>query len=157
YLKDHRVGEAIWLPAAALLEMALEAARKVHPGRSASVEQVAFAHAVELVESKRTRLQLVLHPATAGAHASSIASRPADDPSVAWVSTVSGYSRPIDAPAPQRMSIDELRARCPNVTSTRALYTRLADAGLHYGPAFQGILEATRGAREALAKLAASP
>ena len=90
YLSGHRVAGQAWLPAAAFIEMAFEAAGRLWPGSGVSLSGVRIERALPLRPETPTCLQLAIQPAAAAARPFTIASRPAGDPLAPWVRHVTG-------------------------------------------------------------------
>jgi FkbH-like protein len=158
YLEDHRVGSNIWLPGAALLEMVLEAARRLDPAVAWSLEEVAFLRPLELSSSRPVRLQLVIRPEATGGLHFIISSRAAADESGSWAVNVTGQlSHESAFPQTGAGAIAPLQKRCSRTVSAEVFYERLAEAGLHYGPRFRGVEAGWSGDREAVAKIAPPP
>ncbi|HET6317184.1 MAG TPA: polyketide synthase dehydratase domain-containing protein, partial [Chloroflexota bacterium] len=149
YLRDHRVEGHVVLPAAAYLDMVLGAAGQLSgspPARcSDHVEHVQFQHALVLPEQGSVVLQLVLSPAGAGSFSWQIASQTEPGTSdSAWRVHASGTVR-------LQVAVNELHAAAPQpdladtpMVRGDELYAALADQGLLYGPAFQGIRQLWR-------------
>ncbi len=137
WLADHAVTGTVLLPGTALLELALAA------GELAAVpvvEELTLQAPVVLPEQGAVALQVcVAEPDQAGSREISIHSRPAGE-EAEWASNATGTltaetptaAEPLPAWPPQG-------AEPIDVTE---LYERLADAGLGYGPAFQGLTAA---------------
>ena len=53
----------------------------------------------------------------------------------------------------EQYSLDEIRARCPQRKTAAELYASLKNAGLEYGPSFQGVEQLWCGFREALGEV----
>ena len=157
YLKDHRVGGAIVFPASAHIEAVLEAARLLAPGKSISLEEVAFLQALYLSESEPLDLQLVIRKISGrpDSFSFSLMGRPvsrdcAGDESAngGWTEHLSGAirleeSRLIPDPTSAVLAAGEDKAnqsiRRPDVQrGTREEHYRIANrSGLEYGPAFK--------------------
>ncbi|MGW0828524.1 acyltransferase domain-containing protein [Streptomyces sp. NPDC002845] len=87
YLADHRVTGEVWLPGAAFLDMALEAASALQGGGEVHLADVRFVQPLHLDAEKPVRLQLVLRPAEDGFRDFTIASAAAG---ARWERHVSG-------------------------------------------------------------------
>ena len=59
--------------------------------------------------------------------------------------------------AEEQYSLDEIRARCPQRKTAAELYASLRNAGLEYGPSFQGVQQLWCGQREALGEVRLPP
>lgn len=161
YLKDHKVQGSIVFPAAAYLEMACAASTELFGSGSPVVSSVAFQEALILPASGARTLQLVASPASGGSASFQIyscnASLNGSQESAAWTLHASGELRTEVAEftrcAEEQFSLEEIRARCPRRIAPADLYSSLRDAGLDYGPSFQGVREVWRGEREALGEV----
>lgn len=186
HLLDHRVAGELWLPAAAFLEMALEAVSALgepgepgEPGVAGKAGKAGKAGAVQLTGVRfeqplrldagtPVRLQLVVQAGADddGVRSFTIASRTSGDRRRPWVRHVSGgFTGDTAAAAPgttasataPRLTPAALRERCPERVDVAAVYAALAAAGIDYGPAFRGLTEGLRGPSEALGRLAHVP
>jgi FkbH-like protein len=168
YLSEHRVAGRAWLPAAAFLEVAFEAAGWLWPGAGVDLSDVRIEQALALRPQTPACLQLALAPADGDGNgaprAFTIASRPAGDPQAPWTRHVTGTlaAAPGDAAEPAgrgelASSLDALRARCLDPVDTASAYAGLAAAGIEYGHAFQGVAAAWRGPGDAVGQLRAAP
>ncbi|WP_369268975.1 SDR family NAD(P)-dependent oxidoreductase [Streptomyces sp. R11] len=167
YLTDHRVTGEVWLPGAAFLDMALEAASTVQDGGDVRLADVRFLQALRLHESRPTRLQLVLRPANDGFRDFTIASAPTGGGQRApWERHVAGRiavtpvtpAEPIAEPAVEAgESLAALREQCTEPVDLPAVYGALAALGIDYGPAFRGLESGHRAPSTALARLADKP
>ncbi|WP_432192471.1 SDR family NAD(P)-dependent oxidoreductase [Streptomyces sp. bgisy027] len=159
YLTDHRVTGEVWLPGAAFLGMALEAASAVQDGGEVRLSDVGFLQPLRLDESRPTRLQLVLRPAVDGARDFTIASAPAGgERSATWERHVTG--RVTTEPAVTAKPTEQLaalRERCTEQVDLPAVYGALASLGVEYGPAFRGLESGHRTTSAGLARLAEKP
>ncbi|WCD94517.1 SDR family NAD(P)-dependent oxidoreductase [Streptomyces sp. HUAS 31] len=159
YLTDHRVTGEVWLPGAAFLGMALEAASAVQDGGDVRLADVGFLQPLRLDESRPTRLQLVLRPAVDGARDFTIASAPAaGERSATWERHVTGRitTGPATAAEPTE-PLSTLRERCTEQVDLPAVYGALASLGIEYGPAFRGLESGHRTRSTGLARLADTP
>ncbi|MGW4084043.1 SDR family NAD(P)-dependent oxidoreductase [Streptomyces sp. NPDC004822] len=156
YLADHRVTGEVWLPGAAFLTMALEAARTVRDGGDVRLTDVAFLQPLRLDASRPVRLQLVLRPAVDGVRDFTVSAAPAGAPDARWERHVTG--RVTAAPAaPTDDDPAALRARCDEPADITALHAALATLGIEYGPAFQGLESGRRSRTAAVARLTDRP
>ncbi|MFD4575507.1 SDR family NAD(P)-dependent oxidoreductase [Streptomyces sp. NPDC058417] len=162
YLTDHRVTGEVWLPGAAFLGLALEAARTVTGATEVHLADVAFERALRLPEDAPVRLQLVLRPARDGAREFTVASAPVGAPT--WERHVTGRlltgpepSRPAERDGQSAPNLDDLRARCAETVETAPVYAQFAALGIAYGPAFRNLESAERGDTVAVGRLAERP
>ncbi|MGN9762976.1 SDR family NAD(P)-dependent oxidoreductase [Streptomyces sp. SD31] len=160
YLADHRVTGEVWLPGAAFLEMALEAASAVQDGGEVRVADIRFVQPLRLDEARPTRLQLVLRPATDGFRDFTIASAPTGGGQRGrWERHVGGRIAvtPAEPTAEPSEPLATLRARCTEQVGLPSVYGALAALGIDYGPAFRGLESGHRTHSTALARLADKP
>ncbi|MFF8950930.1 SDR family NAD(P)-dependent oxidoreductase [Streptomyces sp. NPDC014940] len=162
YLTDHRVTGEVWLPGAALLDMALEAATGLAAeDDGVRLTDVRFVQPLRLDAGRPVRLQLALRPAEDGHRDFTVSSAPAGRRQ--WQRHVTGRvvlapetapgSAPADGPG-----LAALRDRCTERVDVSALYAGLAALGIEYGPAFRGLEDGRRdGGTAALARLAIRP
>ncbi|MFI7413890.1 SDR family NAD(P)-dependent oxidoreductase [Streptomyces sp. NPDC049627] len=160
YLADHKVTGEVWLPGAAFLTMALEAASAVRDGGDARLDRVRFLRPLRLDQSRPTRLQLVLRPAADGFRDFTVASAPAArGQSTRWEHHVSGRIavNPGEPDSTTGDALPALRARCTDQVDLPAVYAALAALGIDYGPAFRGLESGHRTSSASLARLADQP
>ncbi|MCX4459084.1 SDR family NAD(P)-dependent oxidoreductase [Streptomyces sp. NBC_01728] len=158
YLTDHRVTGEVWLPGAAFLDMALEAASELGDGGEVRLADVRFVQPLSLDANRPVRLQLVLRPAEGGFRDFTIASTPAGGPGAPWERHVSGRVAVTTEPAAdddERLAT--VRERCDEQVDLPAVYTGLAALGIEYGPAFRGLEEGHRADAAALGRLTRTP
>jgi FkbH-like protein len=168
-LTDHRVGGEVWMPGAAFLDMALEAARAVRDEGEVHLADVRFLQPLRLEAERPVRLQLVLRPAEDGGLDFTIASKPAGERRTRWERHVSGRTtvtaagpghgvRPEHGAGPGHAAeLAEMREQCTEQADLPAVYAALAALGIEYGPAFRGLEEGHRTHDAALARLTARP
>ncbi|MEU0055749.1 SDR family NAD(P)-dependent oxidoreductase [Streptomyces sp. NPDC006334] len=159
YLTDHKVGGEVWLPAAAFLDMAVEAAASVGDGDEVRLADVRFAQPLRLAEDTPVRLQLVLRPQEDdGAREFTISSAGVDGRR--WETHVTGRivadtgAGTEAVPAPR---LEETRAACPESVRLDDVYARLGSLGIDYGSAFRNLESAHCGPAAAVGRLAERP
>ncbi|SDP27289.1 HAD-superfamily phosphatase, subfamily IIIC/FkbH-like domain-containing protein [Streptomyces sp. cf386] len=166
YLTDHKVTGEVWLPGAAFLDLALEAAVTVRDGADVRLADVRFVQPLRLDESRPTRLQLVLSPAADGFREFTIASAATGrGERTRWERHVSGRvavtpDEPVgstEPPAAPSDSLAALRAQCTEQVDLSSVYAALAALGIEYGPAFRGLESGHRAHSTSLARLADRP
>ena len=165
YLNDHKVQGSVVLPASAYLEMARAASTEIFGAGSPVLSNVAFQEALILPATGARTLQLVASPASSGSASFQIYSSNANlngsHENAAWTLHASGDMR-MEVPdfarcAEEKYSLDEIRARCPQRKTAAELYASLRNAGLEYGPSFQGVQQLWCGQREALGEVRLPP
>ncbi|MFF1739807.1 SDR family NAD(P)-dependent oxidoreductase [Streptomyces mirabilis] len=158
YLTDHRVTGEVWLPGAAFLDMALEAATALRGGGEVRLADIRFVQPLSLDVDRPVRLQLVLSPAEDGFRDFTIASTPAGGHGAPWQRHVSGrLAVTAETAADDEERLDAVRERCDEQVDLAAVYAGLAALGIDYGPAFQGLEEGRRTDVAALGRLARTP
>ncbi|MFF7749304.1 SDR family NAD(P)-dependent oxidoreductase [Streptomyces sp. NPDC007971] len=157
YLTDHRVTGEVWLPGAAFLDMALEAAATLSDTDEVHLADVRFVRPLRLDGGGPVRLQLVLRPDQDGMRDFTIASAPAGERQ--WHQHVTGRIATTPGAGPDAgPALAALRERCTEPVDLPAVYAGLAALGIDYGPAFRGLEEGRRdGGTSAVARLAARP
>jgi acyl transferase domain-containing protein/acyl-CoA synthetase (AMP-forming)/AMP-acid ligase II/NADPH:quinone reductase-like Zn-dependent oxidoreductase/acyl carrier protein len=165
YLNDHKVHGSVVLPASAYLEMARAASTELFGAGSQVLSNIAFQEALILPATGARTLQLVASPASSGSASFQIYSSNAklnrSHENAAWTLHASGDMRMEAADfarcAEEQYSLDEIRARCPRRKTAAELYGQLRNAGLEYGPSFQGVQQLWCGHREALGEVRLPP
>ncbi|HWF12551.1 MAG TPA: SDR family NAD(P)-dependent oxidoreductase [Candidatus Acidoferrales bacterium] len=165
YLGDHKVQGAVVLPAAVYLEMAQAASTEILGPGPSILSNIAFQEALILPATGERTLQFVSTPASSGNASfqiySSNANLNGNHESTGWTLHASGDMR-LEAASIARCteaqySIEEIQARCPRLKSGTELYASLKNAGLEYGPGFQGVQQVWCGYREALGAVSLLP
>jgi acyl transferase domain-containing protein/NADPH:quinone reductase-like Zn-dependent oxidoreductase/acyl carrier protein len=150
WLSDHAVLGTPILPGTAFLEMALRAAAEVG---CEAIEELTLEAPLALGEGEATRLQVTVSaPDDDGRREVAIHSRPAEEDAGDWTRHATGTLLPrLDPP------LAAAGARWPppgaEPIEVGDLYDRLADIGLDYGPAFQGLRAAWRVGDEILGEV----
>ncbi|MFD8125781.1 SDR family NAD(P)-dependent oxidoreductase [Streptomyces mirabilis] len=158
YLTDHRVTGEVWLPGAAFLDMALEAASTLRGGGEVQLADVRFVQPLPLEVDRPVRLQLVLSPAEDGFRDFTIASTPSGGHGAPWQRHVSGrLAVTAQTATDDEERLDAVRERCDEHVDPAAVYAGLAALGIDYGPAFRGLEEGRRTNMAALGRLARTP
>ncbi|MET7977787.1 SDR family NAD(P)-dependent oxidoreductase [Streptomyces mirabilis] len=158
YLTDHRVTGEVWLPGAAFLDMALEAASALRDGGEVRLADIRFVQPLPLDVDRPVRLQLVLSPAEDGFRDFTIASTAAAGHGAPWQRHVSGrLAVTEETAAADEERLDAVRERCDEQVDLAAVYAGLAALGIDYGPAFRGLEEGRRTDAAALGRLARTP
>jgi acyl transferase domain-containing protein/acyl-CoA synthetase (AMP-forming)/AMP-acid ligase II/acyl carrier protein len=157
YLRDHRVAGTAVLPASLVLDAVLAAAGRVLGDRTPVLEEVHFTRMTVVDETAdEPTLQLVLFPETPDTGSFQVFSRTGPQPAgQGWTPVADGRfrGRPPAGSEAAGPGLAELRQGCPRPLDVPAHYRVLSDAGLQYGPDFQGIDELWGGERAAVARL----
>ncbi len=144
YLVDHRVRDAVVLPAAAYIDMALSAAHEAF-GSEPSLCNIVLKEVLVLAEDQATTLQLIIAPDKPGTATFQILSRRTGDDSSAWLVNAGGllqFDSP-ERPAPVDMAV--IKDQCQTAVSAGEHYQAMRTRGLEYGPGFQGVQQVQRG------------
>ncbi len=159
YLKDHRVQDAVILPATMYLDAIFVACEALFGKRVFILEEVKFAKALFLSEAERI-IQVVIEQHEAEGASFKIFSRLTTSPAKAgaWTLHVEGMIKhhaqeQSSLPHEPSRLLDDLHARCNTEVSSQEFYATAAQHGLLYGPAFQGVIELNCGNGEALGKV----
>ncbi|MGC4806092.1 SDR family NAD(P)-dependent oxidoreductase [Micromonospora sp. DT233] len=151
WLADHAVGDQVFLPGTAFVELAVHAGRGV--GYHVLAELTVEAPLVLPAEGA-VQLQVIVHAADeAGQREVTVHARPDEDPAAGepWTRhAVGALTQAGPEPAPSLPSWPPVAS--PVDLSTT--YPALADRGYHYGPAFQGLLRAWRDGDDLWAEVA---
>ncbi|MET8572529.1 type I polyketide synthase, partial [Streptomyces sp. NPDC004783] len=152
WLADHRVLDAVLVPGTALLEVATHAARLTGAD---GVAELTLESPLIVPDEGAVEVQvLVAQPDDGGWRPLTIHSRTAKAPDDApWYRHARGFlTTGTDAPEPPAPS-DAWPPPGATPVPTDGLYTRLADADLHYGDAFRGLRAAWRHGQDLFAEV----
>jgi acyl transferase domain-containing protein/acyl carrier protein len=158
-LGDHRIHETAVLPAAACLEMALSAARRLTGRPHHRLVDVSILRPLVVPDTARRAVQLVLEPAGADALAFRLFSASAEmsGPAEGWALHATGTVAEAGAEeVPPAEPLATILARCGEVRSGDLYYERARGLGLHFGPRFRRIAEVRRGRDEAVGLIRAT-
>ena len=141
--------------------MARAASAELFGAGSPVLANVAFHEALILPAAGTRTLQLVASPASNASASFQIYSSNANlngsHENAAWTLHASGDMRMDVADfvrcAEEQFNLDEIRARCPRRKTAADFYASLRNAGLEYGPSFQGVEQLWCGHREALGEV----
>ncbi|MFD9734939.1 type I polyketide synthase [Umezawaea sp. NPDC059074] len=146
WLADHAVGDAVLLPGAALLELAIRAGDQVGCGR---VEELTLEAPLLLPDDGPVTIQVAVGtPDEQGRRPLTVFGRTGDDD---WTRHAGGVLAPTPAVAPATATAWPPAGAEPIDVST--LYDDFAAVGFHYGPAFQGLRAAWRLGAEVFAEV----
>ena len=154
WLNDHRMQGAVMLPGAAYLEMALSSGVEAFDESPFLVTGVVLTQGLSFTGEARVPVQVVTTEEQPGRLRFQVASQVPGAGRASWRVHARGTLRRAERPeAPPRLGLDALRARLGAAVSVVSTYAALAEMGLEYGPAFQGIAELWRGDGEALGRV----
>ncbi|GGL91483.1 type I polyketide synthase [Streptomyces fumigatiscleroticus] len=148
WLADHRVAGSVVMPATGYVEMALAAGRH-SLGTAAEMEHldISTALVVPWATASAVQLHVSLDPDDGVLLVSS-----SDDQSDEPRAHARARVRRLAAPRPAPPALDPVYERCRRHLTAEEHYTRCAEAGLGYGPAFQVLTELHVGEGEVLAR-----
>ncbi len=160
WLKDHGLMDIVLLPGTAFLELALAAAQRVG---AETVEELTL-HAPLILQDEQHAVQIQLtvsDPDDRQRREITIHSRPEGSletvaESEQWTLHATGALSPQEIPPDAGFESFAAEAWPPagaDSVDVGLLYGRLADAGYHYGPAFQGLRAAWRRGAELFAEV----
>jgi acyl transferase domain-containing protein len=149
YLEDHRVDGLVVFPGAAYVEAGLAARRHVQGEGLGALEDLDFVQALVVEDGDEPVLRLDVDQER---REYSVFSRTRDD-RFTWRLHARGRFAAQRLPAAPVLDTRAVRTRCSEDVDIAALYGRLEDRGLGYGPWFRGIREIYRGQAEVWARI----
>ena len=150
YLDDHRLQDTVVYPAAAYVEMALAAARESFGQVPSIVEEITLQRAIVLSDAETTTVQLIRDPTQTSFDIYSHV----DGVEQPWMRHVTGKLRRGQSnESPKHVELQEIRHRCSLEIAKSDFYQQFHQAGLQYGPCFQGVERLWGGEGEALAQI----
>nr|WP_307822216.1 SDR family NAD(P)-dependent oxidoreductase [Streptomyces flavofungini] len=143
WLADHAVGDTVLLPGTAYVEMALRAGDEVGCGL---VEELTLQAPLVVAEDDTVTLQVwVGAPDTAGRRPLTVSSRTQGATDTPWTRHATGtLADTSGAPAQEDGALAVWPPAGAEAVAVDGFYERLAEGGLAYGPAFQGLRAAWR-------------
>lgn len=154
FLTDHRVFDAVVLPATGYLEMALAGGAHLFATDELTLEDISFKQVMTLPDAGERIVQAVFVPASGKAYSFEIFS--GDAAGDEWTLHCSGTVKPAaddtDLPADDE-TLDAARHRCDAPVPVASVYENYLRRGLAYGPAFRGISALSGGEGETLAHI----
>ena len=149
YLSDHRLRGVAVFPMAALIEMALTAARLSRKTVAVELEDLEVRTPLALPPGERAQIQFALSPEDGAFH---IHWRRGSE--AGWTPGALGRVGAGAFVAPKAHCLDAWRGHLVDRTEAAAFYEQFTKTGLDYGPAFRLVEEVWSGPGEALGRLA---
>jgi acyl transferase domain-containing protein/NADPH:quinone reductase-like Zn-dependent oxidoreductase/acyl carrier protein len=158
FLQDHRVREAVVVPAAVFVEIALAAGHVAVPGAALALHELAVQVPLVIPERGEARVQIIVAPPGEQGRRVEIHAMAAGAGEARWVRHAAGVLWPVPAGATVAGEpLAALRARivegAGREVDVAALYAGYRALGLDHGPAFQSIEQAWCADGEALSVL----
>ncbi len=154
-LSDHRVHGSVVVPAAALLELTVAGTARALGTQRRMPRDVAFHRSLVLHGAQPRTVQLVLRGEPSGPASFELhAMDSTGSGTLAWSLLASGAivtDEPDGDTAPHHP--EDIQNRCTETISGTSFYSRLAQHGLEYGPAFKKVTDVWRRDGEAIARL----
>ncbi len=152
WLADHQVDSSVVYPGAAFIECALLAAREALATDAVELRDLTAER--PLVLERGIARELQTHLTREGGKARIVFH--GRDAAGEWSRHGAATALACDGVEPDAAPrLHEARARCPRAIEPRAFYEAWRQRGNRWGPAFQGIVELSVGAGEALARIEA--
>lgn len=149
FLADHRVAGRMILPTAGIVVMARAAAENAWGGSDWDVTNIGIDQALTVDDGDHRNTQLVLSTAGPTRRFQLFS----DDGNGTWTQHAEGFLAPAQDSGTTAVDLGEVRERLSPV-AVESHYASLSEAGLGFGPLFQGIQELWQGDGEALAAVA---
>jgi acyl transferase domain-containing protein len=147
WLADHRLGDLVILPGAAVAEL-VRAAAESHLGSTPEIRGLVLISPIVLQDLQAGHVRVVIARNRTRA---SVYCHSTEAPGASWVRCAVAHISPCRLGVrPDRVDIEALRKRCNNSVNVASLYEGFAAAGFLYGPAFRGLRTLACGAGEAL-------
>ncbi|MEU3458167.1 type I polyketide synthase, partial [Micromonospora sp. NPDC006766] len=149
WLTDHRIGGVALFPGTGFVELALRAGQEVGCDR---IEELTIAAPLALPDHGTVKVQVVVGgPDEAGRHPVAVHSRPdADGPDAPWTCHANGLLAPAE---PVDADLTAWPPRDAEEIDLDGFYPGIAEAGLGYGPLFQGLRAAWRSGDDVYAEV----
>ncbi|MEC3957782.1 type I polyketide synthase [Nocardia sp. CDC153] len=151
YLADHRIQDNVLLPGAALIEMALAAARQVYGPGDYSVDTLQLHRALVLLPVSDARLRTTLYQEDARVEIASYLALPSGERQ--WTIHATAQIA-TSATTPEAHDVAAIIAGCGQQVSHDEFYTRTRGMGFQYGAAFQSVGDIATGDRVAVGHVA---
>ncbi|MET8413393.1 SDR family NAD(P)-dependent oxidoreductase, partial [Streptomyces sp. NPDC005195] len=155
WLRDHALGDSVLFPGTAFLELALQACERAG---AAQVTDLTLETPLVLPLTGALQIQVTVAPSDgSAARALTVHARPLsthDDTALPWVRHAAGTLGDEPAGPPEHLGTASWPPAGAEPLDVSDLYTRIAENGFHYGPAFRGLRAAWRLDGEVYAEIA---
>ncbi|MCP4165292.1 MAG: SDR family NAD(P)-dependent oxidoreductase [Chloroflexi bacterium] len=149
---DHRVFGHTLFPGAAFVELTLAAA--LQQDKPLTVHDLQITAPLKLAEAEGRWLQTVLKPQSGDSDSLELTLYAKNQEDDAWSQHATAHLSPTaSVPLAERIDLAALRMRCPQEVEVTALYAKLDELGLNYGPSYQTLRELHVGEREVLGRV----
>ena len=155
FLRDHVIFGTVVFPGTAFIEMALSAAPAVSDGEVLSMRNLFLHQPLQLTDGQERTIQCTTARASDGFDFEILSTATAEADQAAWTQHATGSVVRIATPAPTKLDLAAIRARCARPMSSDELYSSYAAIGLRLGPAFRGVRHIQTSRDEVLAEIAA--
>jgi 1-acyl-sn-glycerol-3-phosphate acyltransferase len=149
WLDDHVIQSAPVFPGAGYVEMALVAARRLHPEGALVLRDVEFLRPLVLAGRDEIAMQIAVDSESSRFE---IHSRRLDG-TEEWTRHAKGRLGVLDAPAPVPLGFDALQPLREDARTTEGFYTSLYARGLRYGASFRGLTKVHAASAEAIGEI----
>ncbi|MEW1792372.1 type I polyketide synthase [Streptomyces niveus] len=153
WLAEHAVAGTLLFPGTGFVELAVRAGDEVGCGR---IEELTIEAPLVLAEHTATAVQVVVGVDDgAGRRAVEVYARDADEPHLPWTRHAAGTLAPATG-GPAAEAAAQWPPPGAEPLELAGLYESLAEAGIEYGPAFQGLKSAWRSGQTVYAEIVLS-
>ncbi len=160
FIKDHRIGGRVVMPATGYLEMGLAAAREVEPGVRHDLQEVELTKAMVLEEGEERIVQVVVEKGEGGekrfrVYSSVEGAGEEEEVAAKWTLHASGriVAREKKEAEKKTGKIEEIRERCGEEQGGEEFYEWMRGRGGEFGPGFRGVRRIYRGVGEAMGEV----
>ena len=160
FIKDHRIGGQVVMPATGYLEMGLAAGREVEGAGRQELKDVELTEAMVLEEGEERVVQVVVEKGEGGEKRFGVYSAEdgEEESSGKWVLHASGrivVSGKKEAENAEKNAerIEEIQKRCSEEQGSEEFYEWMRGRGAEFGPGFRGVRRIYQGAGEALGEI----
>jgi acyl transferase domain-containing protein/acyl carrier protein len=146
-VKDHQVLHQPILPGVGYLEMAYVAATLVTENTSLKLTRVIWRQPLVVLDESK-EVQIVIQE-----NSEQLTYQIQSRDNTRILTHATGEIHPAPIVPEQRVSIEEIKARCVHHIEKETFYNRFQDSGIQYGAYFQGVSEVWGNAEEALSRI----